>query len=197
MRSTSFRTARRASPMSVRKFGVGVLMMGLAMTASAKDGTSSVSKDQAPSTKVPAGPEQQASANSSHAKAESSHARSRRWLEVGVASWYGSHFQGRRTAGGEQFDMNMMTCAHPTLPMGTWLRVTNLRNRRTAYVRVNDRGPVLEGRIVDLSFAAARAVGLVGVGKVKLETVRDGDPELAQALVAQLQVPTVFEALAR
>ena len=88
--------------------------------------------------------------------------------------------------------MNQMTCAHPTLPMGTWLRVTNLKNRRTAFVRVNDRGPVLSDRIVDLSAAAARAVGLAGVGKVKLETVRQGDPELARALVAQIQLPLLF-----
>ena len=76
--------------------------------------------------------------------------------------------------------------------MGTWLRVTNLRNRRATYVRVNDRGPVLDGRIVDLSFAAARAVGLSGLGKVKLEIVLENDPELAQALVAQLQMPELF-----
>jgi len=93
--------------------------------------------------------------------------------------------------------MNQMTCAHPTLPMGTWLRVTNLKNRRTTYVRVNDRGPVLEDRIVDLSFAAARAVGLAGVGKVKLERVRESDPELAKALVAQVQVPVLFSSLSR
>ena len=113
-------------------------------------------------------------------------------LENHLSSWYGSQFEGRTTAGGERFDMNQMTCAHPTLPMGTWLRVTNLRNRRTAYVRVNDRGPVLDGRIVDLSLAAARAVGLSGLGKVKLEIVRESDPELAQALVAQLQMPELF-----
>jgi rare lipoprotein A len=81
--------------------------------------------------------------------------------------------------------------------MGTWLRVTNLKNRRTAYVRVNDRGPVLEGRIVDLSYAAARTLGLAGLGKVKLETVHDGDPELARALMAQLQMPDIFDPLAR
>jgi rare lipoprotein A len=88
--------------------------------------------------------------------------------------------------------MNRMTCAHPTLPMGTWLRVTNLKNRRTAFVRVNDRGPVLEGRIVDLSLAAARALGMAGVAKVSLERVRDGDAELARALIAQLQAPAAF-----
>jgi rare lipoprotein A len=82
-----------------------------------------------------------------------------------------------------------MTCAHPSLPMGTWLKVTNLKNRRTAFVRVNDRGPVVDGRIVDLSAAAARTLGLAGLGKVKLEAVRDGDADLAKALVAQVQYP--------
>ena len=93
--------------------------------------------------------------------------------------------------------MNLMTCAHPTLPMGTWLRVTNLRNRRTAYVRVNDRGPVLDGRIVDLSYAAAQTLDLVGLGKVQLEMVRQDDPGLARALVAQVQVPDLFDPVAR
>ena len=88
--------------------------------------------------------------------------------------------------------MNMMTCAHPTLPMGTWLRVTNLRNRRTAYVRVNDRGPVTDGRIVDLSYAAARTLGLAGLGEVRLEAVGESDPDLAKALLAQLQMPMLL-----
>jgi rare lipoprotein A len=80
--------------------------------------------------------------------------------------------------------------------MGTWLRVTNLKNRKTAFVRVNDRGPVLEDRIVDLSFAAARTLGMSGVGRVKLEAVRDNDPELARALVAQVEVPLLFNSFA-
>ena len=93
--------------------------------------------------------------------------------------------------------MNQMTCAHPTLPMGTWLRVTNLKNRKSTFVRVNDRGPVLEGRIVDLSFAAAKSLGLAGVGQVRLEAVRNGDSDLAKALIAQLQIPILFGPLAR
>ena len=171
--------------MSIRKLGVGVLMMGLALAASATDAP----KDATPSTKVQP-PE-------TIAKSPRTAARPRRWLQVGVASWYGSHFQGHTTAAGERFDMNQMTCAHPTLPMGTWLRVTNLKNRRTAFVRVNDRGPVLEGRIVDLSYAAARTLGLGGVGRVRLEAVRDGDPVLARELVAQLQMPVLPDTLAR
>lgn len=150
--------------------------MGLALTASANDAAPTV-KERAPNL---------------HSKAKTGH-RQRRWLQVGVASWYGTHFQGRKTAAGERFDMNLMTCAHPTLPMGTWLRVTNLKNRRMAFVRVNDRGPVTDGRIVDLSFAAARAVGLAGVGRVKLEAVRESDPGVAQMLVAQLRVPVLFD----
>lgn len=120
-----------------------------------------------------------------------------RWFQVGVASWYGQHFQGHRTSTGELFDMYEMTCAHPTLPIGTWVRVTNLKNRRTAFVRVNDRGPMVEGRIVDLSMAAAQAVGLRGVGRVKLEALREGDPEMAMAMMAQVHLPLLPELAAR
>lgn len=160
-------------------------MMGLALTATAKDGASDSGKDQTPRTTLPAKPTHRTPA------------RAKRWLQVGVASWYGSRFQGRTTAAGERFDMNLMTCAHPTLPMGTWLRVTNLKNRKIAFVRVNDRGPVFDGRIIDLSYAAARTLGLVGVGKVRLETVRQDDPELTRELVAQVQMPVLFDPLTR
>ncbi len=159
-------------------------MMGLALAASAKD----AAKDGAPST-------EQSPATKATPKPRA--VKPRHWLQIGVASWYGSHFQGHKTATGERFDMNTMTCAHPTLPMGTWLRGTNLRNRKTAFVRVNDRGPVVDGRIVDLSFAAAQSLGLSGLGRVKLETVRDGDPVLARALVAQLNIPVLFNPVAR
>ncbi len=115
----------------------------------------------------------------------------RRWYQIGQASWYGRHFQGRTTANGEQFDMNGLTCAHRSLPLNSWIRVTNLKNRKSIFVRVNDRGPVPQSRIVDLSYAAAKAVGLVGVGKVKLETVRGGDLEMTQALLNQFKMPLV------
>jgi rare lipoprotein A len=121
--------------------------------------------------------------------------RAQHWYQIGIASWYGNRFQGRTTAAGEAFDMNELTCAHPTLPMGTWLRVTNLHNRKSTFVRVNDRGPVVDGRIVDLSFAAAQVIGLSGVGRVKLEQIHQNDPALAQALVAQLQFPVLFNPL--
>ncbi len=84
--------------------------------------------------------------------------------ETGRASWYGEAHQGRPTASGEPFDMNAFTAAHPTLPFGTRLRVVNLDNDREVDVRVNDRGPSVPGRIIDLSYAAARALGAVGAG---------------------------------
>lgn len=115
--------------------------------------------------------------------------RQHHWFQIGQASWYGPHFQGKTTANGESFDMNGLTCAHRSLPLGSWVRVTNLKNRRSIFVRVNDRGPVPENRVVDLSFGAARAVGLRGIGKVKLEAVRGGDPQMAKDLVAQLHIP--------
>jgi rare lipoprotein A len=85
-------------------------------------------------------------------------------VETGPASWYGPAHQGRLTASGERFDMNALTAAHPTLPFGTRLRVVNLDNDRQVDVRVNDRGPTIPGRIIDLSYAAARALGAVGAG---------------------------------
>ena len=113
--------------------------------------------------------------------------RLRHWLQVGQASWYGLKFQGHRTATGEHFNMNSLTCAHRTLPLGSWIRVTNLRNRKSVLVRVNDRGPVPENRIVDLSYAAAHAVGLDGTGEVRLEAV----PLADSASLAQLHVPAL------
>jgi rare lipoprotein A len=85
---------------------------------------------------------------------------------TGPASWYGKAHHGQRTASGERFDMYALTAAHPTFPFGTRLRVVNLDNDREVEVRVNDRGPSVPGRIIDLSYAAARALGAVGAGVV-------------------------------
>lgn len=82
----------------------------------------------------------------------------------GSASWYGGRFHGRKTASGERFNMNTLTAAHRTLPFGTKVRVTNRRNGRSVVVRINDRGPYAGGRIIDLSRAAAGAVGMIGSG---------------------------------
>jgi rare lipoprotein A len=91
----------------------------------------------------------------------------------GIASWYGGKFHGRLTSNGEVFDTNEMTAAHKTLPFGTLVRVTNLDNGMTTIVRINDRGPFVEGRIIDLSRAGADAVGMVGIGvaRVKLDII--------------------------
>ncbi|HYA49427.1 MAG TPA: septal ring lytic transglycosylase RlpA family protein, partial [Burkholderiales bacterium] len=90
------------------------------------------------------------------------------------ASWYGPEFHGRPTSNHEVFNMNDMTAAHPTLPFGTYVNVTNLDNGRTAVVRVNDRGPFVGGRIIDLSYAAARVLGMIGPGtaRVRLEILQ-------------------------
>ncbi len=93
--------------------------------------------------------------------------------QVGRASWYGKPFAGRSTASGETFDMYLLTAAHRTLPMGTQVKVTNLANGRSLIVRINDRGPMITGRIIDLSYAAARVLLLSqpGIGKVRLDLV--------------------------
>lgn len=92
---------------------------------------------------------------------------------TGMASWYGPGFHGRRSASGETFNQNAMTAAHRTLPFGTEIRVTNLNNQRQVIVRVNDRGPYGHGRVLDLSEAAAREIGLTqsGVGMVQIEVL--------------------------
>jgi rare lipoprotein A len=94
--------------------------------------------------------------------------------QVGTASWYGEDFVGKPTASGEDYDMYDMTAAHPTLPLGSYVRVTNLRNGRAVVVKVNDRGPVVPGRIIDLSFGAARALQFEhrGLQKVRLDLVK-------------------------
>jgi rare lipoprotein A len=92
----------------------------------------------------------------------------------GVASWYGADFNGRLTASGEVYDMYEYTAAHKTLPLGTVVKVTNLESGKSTEVRINDRGPYVEGRIIDLSRTAGRAIGIreTGITKVKLEIVR-------------------------
>lgn len=109
-----------------------------------------------------------------------------RWLQFGRASWYGGQFQGQTTASGEAFDMNSMTCAHRSLPMGASVLVTNLRNHRSVLVRVNDRGPVPESRVVDLSYAAAKVLGFRGLAPVRLEVVSS---KLTPRQVAALNWP--------
>jgi rare lipoprotein A len=101
------------------------------------------------------------------------HKSAKTWRQVGLASWYGREHHGKRTASGARFDMNAMTAAHRSLPLGTMLRVENLANGRSIVVRVNDRGPFTRDRIIDLSQAAARKIDLEdrGIGRVALSLV--------------------------
>ena len=99
------------------------------------------------------------------------------WRQRGYASWYGPKFHGRKTASGEIFNMYSMTAAHKTLPLGTYVRVTNLKNGRSVVVKINDRGPYVRGRIIDLSYAAAKKLGMIRDGVVPVEIVVLGKPE--------------------
>jgi len=94
--------------------------------------------------------------------------------QVGTASWYGSDFDGRLTASGEPYDMYDMTAAHLKLPLGSYVRVTNLHNGRAVVVKINDRGPIVPGRIIDLSYGAALALGYNsrGLQRVRLDVVK-------------------------
>jgi rare lipoprotein A len=135
-----------------------------AILAAALAGCSTVSSTTAPlrSPTPPDATETERKAD----RAGESRIGSSRAVQTGYASWYGRPHHGRRTASGELFDMHDLTAAHPNLPMGTRLLVTNLSNGHSAEVRVNDRGPVVDGRIIDLSYAAARRVGAIGDGVI-------------------------------
>lgn len=105
--------------------------------------------------------------------------RSRAWEdlsgETGLASWYGVPYHGRRTSSGEVYDMYQLTAAHREIPLGSWVEVTNLNNGRSLAVRINDRGPFVEGRIIDLSYAAASLLGVVGPGVAQVR-IRLAEP---------------------
>jgi rare lipoprotein A len=109
--------------------------------------------------------------------------------QIGTASWYGSYFQGRATASGEPYDMYDLTAAHPTLPLGSWVRVTNLRNGRAVVVRINDRGPIVPGRIIDLSYNTAKVLHFEsqGLQRVRLDVVKNRTQAAQPAIMADLQ----------
>ena len=86
------------------------------------------------------------------------------FVQSGIASWYGQKFHGRKTSNGETYNMYAMTAAHKTLPMNTWVNVHNLKNDRKIVVRINDRGPFVTGRIIDLSYKGAKRIGIIGAG---------------------------------
>lgn len=98
------------------------------------------------------------------------------YRERGVASWYGKDFHGRSTANGETYDMYALTAAHKTLPIPTWVEVTNLANGRRVIVKVNDRGPFVAGRIIDLSYTAATELGMIDAGTARVEVRALGVP---------------------
>lgn len=100
-------------------------------------------------------------------------------IQTGLASWYGQDFHGKITSSKEIYNMYDMTAAHRILPFGTYVMVTNLDNGKSVFVRINDRGPFIKGRIIDLSYAAAKVIGMVGPGvvPVKIEVLKDISPK--------------------
>jgi rare lipoprotein A len=140
------------------------------------------------------GPTSSGSANTRNAKSPpasaagaKSKAKPAHPFQVGTASWYGEYFDGKPTASGEPYNMYDLTAAHPALPLGSYVRVTNLRNRKSVVVRINDRGPIVPGRIIDLSFGAAHALQMnkAGLQRVRLDIIR---PEV----VAELHPPVAY-----
>ena len=120
------------------------------------------------------------------AKSAKKQSRSAKAFAVGQASWYGEAFDGKQTASGEPFDMYELTAAHRTLPLGSWVKVTNLKNHLWVLVRINDRGPVPEDRIIDLSYSAARMLNMNarGLAPVRLDLVQT--PENDSSDIAML-----------
>ena len=106
--------------------------------------------------------------------------------EEGIASWYGHPYHGRHSASGEIYNMYDMTAAHRTLPFGTQVRVHDLENGHDVQVRINDRGPFVEGRIIDLSYAAAQAMGMPGIARVRLEILGLGEETGAAVFAVQV-----------
>ena len=111
--------------------------------------------------------------------------------EIGTASWYGEQFQGKTTASGEPYNMYDLTAAHPTLPLGSFVRVTNLHNGRSVVVKVNDRGPIVPGRIIDVSYSTARVLQFKaqGLQRVRLDLVQ---PKMAQPQTIAMLRPMAF-----
>ena len=115
------------------------------------------------------------------------------YRERGVASWYGKKFHGKPTSSRETYDMYAMTAAHKTLPLPTWVEVRNLRNGKSVIVRVNDRGPFVANRIIDLSYAAARELGMIedGTTLVEVTALAHDEPRLVRAEPEQVTHPEV------
>jgi rare lipoprotein A len=119
------------------------------------------------------------------------------YVERGIASWYGKKFHGHRTSNGETYNMYAMTAAHKQLPLPTYVRVTNLENRRSVVVRVNDRGPFHADRIIDLSYAAAKKLGISakGTGMVEVRAIYPGSkqPPVSQPIARSQPQQTEYQ----
>jgi len=126
----------------------------------------------------PAAPPTAPAPSSAPPAAEPQPATPGEYVEQGIASWYGIPFDGHRTSNGEIYDMHQFTAAHKTLPFGAIVRVTNLRNGKQTEVRINDRGPFVADRVIDLSLSAAQAIDMVGPGTapVRLEMIAGSNP---------------------
>lgn len=113
------------------------------------------------------------------------------YVEKGIASWYGTKFHGRRTSSGERYDMYAMTAAHKSLPLPTYVQVTNLKNGRRVIVKVNDRGPFHDNRIIDLSYSAAYRLGILGKGTgfVELRAIDPSEPEPVTRVATREEAP--------
>ena len=167
----------RHSSKNLGEFGVRTLILGLFVV----QGCSTLSRDQQP--QVPpfdsqAGavntPGSDRSAGGSSATVQPAH--------IGEASWYGPGFEGKKTASGEIFDDSKLTAAHKTIPLGSKAKVTNLTNGKTVEVKINDRGPFIDGRMVDLSRAAAKALGMIdrGTARVQIDLLPDINRERSE-----------------
>jgi rare lipoprotein A len=148
-----------------RRIAHGLMTALLVVGLGAAQGPNNSEASSAPTSPVKSNPEVRVQATKA------------RPYQVGTASWYGEFFDGKPTASGEDYDMYDLTAAHPTLPLGSYVRVTNLRNGREVVVKVNDRGPIVPGRIIDLSYGAARALQFEhrGLQRVRLDIVKPGN----------------------
>jgi len=160
-------------------------ILAAALLMAANVGAATVPNHQQPQSKtnaIPMGPKSAQQASKSHkiVKAEP------KPFQVGSASWYGKQFHGRTTASGEDFDMFEFTAAHRKLPLGTFVKVTNLKNGKWIIVRVNDRGPYVGDRIMDLSYSAARMLNFRdGVERVRIDLIQPENVAANQGFSAQ------------
>lgn len=164
----------RHSSKNLGEFGVRTLILGLFVV----QGCSTLSRDQQP--QVPPFDSQAGAVTTPGS--DGSSAATVQPAHIGEASWYGPGFEGKKTASGEIFDDSKLTAAHKTIPLGSKAKVTNLTNGKTVEVKINDRGPFIDGRMVDLSRAAAKALGMIdrGTARVQIDLLPDINRERSE-----------------